>query len=58
VSEVHGSFRYANGMLQQLPVTVSGSKAALTRGILCVQDFDVGLLDDRLLFEALMRSLQ
>jgi chemotaxis-related protein WspD len=58
VSEVHGSFRYADGMLQQLPVTVSGSRAAFTRGILCVQNFDVGLLDDRILFEALMRSLQ
>ncbi|MFZ5799498.1 MAG: chemotaxis protein CheW [Thermodesulfobacteriota bacterium] len=58
VSEVHGSFRYAEGMLQQLPVTVSGSRAAFTRGILCVQKLDVGFLDDRLLFEALIRSLQ
>ena len=58
VSEVYGSFRYAEGMLQQLPVTVSGSKAAFTKGILCVRDFDVGFLDDRILFEALMRSVQ
>lgn len=58
VSEVFGSFRYAEGMLQQLPVTVSGSRAAFTRGILCVQNFDVGFLDDRLLFESLMRNLQ
>lgn len=58
VSEVYGSFRYAEGMLQQLPVTVSGSRAAFTKGILCVQNFDVGFLDDRILFEALMRNLQ
>ena len=58
VSEVYGSFRYAEGMLQQLPVTVSGSRAAFTRGILCVQNFDVGFLDDHLLFESLMRNLQ
>lgn len=57
VSEVYGSFRYAEGMLQQLPVTVSGSRAAFTRGILCVQNFDVGFLNDQILFEALMRSL-
>lgn len=57
VSEIYGSFRYAEGMLQQLPVTVSGSRAAFTKGILCVEDFDVGLLDDTLLFEAMMRNI-
>ena len=57
VSEIYGSFRYAEGMLQQLPVTVSGSRAAFTKGILCVEDFDVGLLDDAVLYEALMRNM-
>lgn len=57
VSEIYGSFRYAEGMLQQLPVTVSGSRAAFTKGILCVDDFDVGLLDDAVLYEALMRNM-
>ncbi|MBU0946786.1 MAG: chemotaxis protein CheW [Proteobacteria bacterium] len=57
VSTVYGSFRYAEGMLQQLPVTISGSKAAYTKGILCVEDFDVGLLDDQLLFDALKRNM-
>lgn len=57
VSEVYGSFRYAEGMLQQVPVTVSGSRAAFTKGILSVQHFDVGFLDDRILFESLMRCL-
>lgn len=57
VTEVYGSFRYADGMLQPVPVTVSGSKAAFTKGVLCVRHFDVGFLDDRILFESLMRSL-
>ena len=57
VSEIHGSFRYADGMLQPLPVTVSGSRAAFTRGILCVEEFDVGLLDDEVLYEALKRNV-
>lgn len=57
VSEVYGSFRYTDGMLQQLPVTVSGSKAAFTKGILCVDDIDVGFLDEKVLLEALMRNM-
>ena len=57
VSEIYGSFRYAEGMLQSLPVTVSGSRAAFTKGILCVDDFDVGLLDDAVLYEALERNV-
>lgn len=57
VSEIYGSFRYAEGMLQPLPVTVSGSRAAFTRGILCVEDFDVGLLDSAVLYDALTRNV-
>ena len=57
VSEVFGTFRYAEGMLQQLPITVSGSKAAFSEGILCVNDFEVGFLNDRILFETMMRHL-
>lgn len=57
VSEIHGSFRYAEGMLQPLPVTVSGSRAAFTKGIISVDDFDVGLLDDAVLYEAMERNL-
>ncbi len=58
VSEIYGTFRYAEGMLQPLPVTVSGSRAAFTKGILCVDDFDVGLLDDAVLYAALDRIVQ
>lgn len=57
VSEVYGSFRYTERMLQQVPVTVSGSKAAFTKGILSVGDVDVGFLDEKMLFEALMRNM-
>lgn len=57
VSEVYGTYRYAEGMLQQLPITVSGSKAAFSKGILCVEDFEVGFLDDKILFDTLMRYL-
>ncbi len=57
VSEIYGSFRYADGMLQPLPVTVSGSRAAFTKGVLCVEDFDVGLLDDKVLYDALKRNV-
>jgi len=57
VTEVLGTFRYAEGTLQKLPVTVSGSRAAFTRGILSLQNIDVGLLDDHALFKTLMRNL-
>ncbi len=57
VTEVQGTCRYAEGTLQKLPVTVSGSKAAFTRGILSLQNIDVGLLDEQALFKSLMRNL-
>ncbi|NOX81040.1 MAG: chemotaxis protein CheW [Deltaproteobacteria bacterium] len=58
VTEVRGTFRYAEGTLQKLPVTVSGSRAAFTKGILSLPNIDdVGLLDDQALFKTLMRNL-
>ena len=57
VSEVYGTYRFSEGMLQQLPITVAGSKAAFSKGILCIEDFDVGFLDDKILFDTLMRYL-
>ena len=50
-------FAFQKGLLQSLPVTVSGSRAAFTKGVLCVEDFDVGLLDDKVLYEALKRNV-
>jgi chemotaxis-related protein WspD len=58
VSQVYGIIKFSTNMLQQLPITVSGSKAAFTRGIICInKDFDAGLLETDILFEALTRSL-
>jgi len=57
VSEIYGFCRYAEGMLQPLPITVSGSRAAYTKGIICVENFDVGLLNDEFLYEALKRNV-
>lgn len=57
VSEVIGAVHYSPDMLRNLPVTVSGSRANFTKGILSMKDRDVGLLDDKALFEALTRNL-
>lgn len=57
VTEVFGHIRYTNEMVRELPVTVSGSKAVYTKGILCLSDRDVGFLEDELLFRTLTRSL-
>ncbi len=58
VSQVYGIIKFSENMLQQLPITVSGSKAAFTRGIISIDnDLDAGLLETDILFEALTRSL-
>ncbi len=58
VSEVLGIVRYTPDMIKDLPVTVSGSKAVYTTGILCVGDKDVGLLKDKPLFKTLTKDLE
>jgi len=57
VTEVRGHVRYTPEMLRELPVTVSGSKAVYTKGILCLEDLDIGFLEDDMLFRTLTRSL-
>lgn len=57
VSEVLGIIRYSQDMLKDLPVTVAGSKAAYTQGILCLPDRDVGFLKDKPLFSTLTKDL-
>ncbi len=58
VSQVYGIIKFYLSNLQQLPVTVSGSKAVYTRGIICVDnELDAGLLEADALFESLTRSL-
>jgi chemotaxis-related protein WspD len=58
VSEVLGIIRYTPDMIRDLPVTVSGSKAVYTMGILCIGDKDVGLLKDKPLFKTLTKDLE
>lgn len=57
VSEVLGPLHYDPTELTPLPVTVSGSKAVYTKGMLRLRDRDVGMLDDALLFRILTRNL-
>ena len=58
VSEVKGIIRYTQEMLKDLPVTVSGSKAVYTMGILQLDGKDIGLLKDKPLFKTLTKNLE
>jgi chemotaxis-related protein WspD len=57
VSEVKGIIRYTPEMLIDLPVTVSGSKAVYTMGIINLEGKDIGLLKDKPLFKTLTKDL-
>ncbi len=56
VSEVKGTIRYTPEMIKDLPVTVSGSKAVYTMGILHLEGKDIGLLKDKPLFKTLTKD--
>ncbi|UCD66546.1 MAG: chemotaxis protein CheW [Deltaproteobacteria bacterium] len=58
VSEVKGIVRYTPEMIKDLPVTVSGSKAVYTMGILHLEGKDIGLLKDKPLFKTLTKDLE
>lgn len=58
VSEVKGIIRYTPEMIKDLPVTVSGSKAVYTMGILHLQGKDIGLLKDKPLFKTLIKDIE
>jgi len=57
VSEVMGVVRFQPDMLRELPVTVSGSKAVYTQGILYINNRDIGFLKDAPLFKSLTKDL-
>lgn len=57
VSEVVGVMRYQPAMMKELPVTVSGSKAVYTKGILDHNKMDIGFLKSKPLFRTLTRDL-
>lgn len=56
-SEVMGPVPYNTNSMKPLPITVSGSKAVYTKGILNVNNKEIGLLDDAMLFRILARNL-
>jgi chemotaxis-related protein WspD len=58
VTEVKGLIRYTQEMVKELPVTLSGSKAVYTTGILHLDGEDIGLLKDKPLFNTLTKDLE
>jgi chemotaxis-related protein WspD len=58
VSEVHGIHHFSDAEVDSLPATLSHAKNNFTRGIITWHEQHVGILDDELLFYALMRGLQ
>jgi chemotaxis-related protein WspD len=57
VDEVQHAHRYHPDELKPVPATVARSASAFTRGLLSWRDRIVGCLDERLILEALNRSL-
>jgi chemotaxis-related protein WspD len=57
-SEVKGAIRYTSDMIKDLPITISGSKAVYTMGILYLEGKDIGLLKDKPLFKTLTKDLE
>jgi len=58
VSEVKGIVHYTADDVKDLPVTVSGSKAVYTEGILHMSGRDIGLLKDKPLFKTLTKDFE
>jgi chemotaxis-related protein WspD len=56
VSEVKGIIHYTTDMVKDPPVTVSGSKAVYTEGILQLEGKDIGLLKNKPLFKTLTKD--
>jgi chemotaxis signal transduction protein len=57
VDEVQHAQRYRPGELKPVPATVARSGSSFTRGLLTWRDRTVGYLDERLVLDALERSL-
>lgn len=57
VDEVQHAHRYRANDLKPVPATVAKSESVFTKGLLSWQDKTVGCLDERLVLEALDRSL-
>lgn len=57
VDEVQHTHHYSPAQLEAVPATVGRSASSLTRGLLSWRDRMIARLDERLLFDALARSL-
>jgi chemotaxis-related protein WspD len=57
VDEVQHTHHYSPAQLEPVPATVGRSVSSLTKGLLSWRDRTVARLDERLLFDALARSL-
>lgn len=57
VDEVHGVLRFETASLGSVPAVLAGSARPFTRGMLNWQERTVGYLDEKLLFDAIDRSL-
>jgi chemotaxis-related protein WspD len=57
VDEVHGIVRFRESALAEVPATVARASASYIRALLSWQNRSVGVIDDRLLFQAVDRSL-
>jgi chemotaxis-related protein WspD len=58
VSEVKGIVHYTPDMIKEPPVTVTGSKAVYTEGILQIDGKDIGLLKNKPLFKTLTKDFE
>ncbi|UCE94905.1 MAG: chemotaxis protein CheW [Flavobacteriaceae bacterium] len=58
VSEIKGIISYTAEMIKDPPVTVSGSKAVYTMGIIHLDGKDIGLLKDKPLFKTLTKDFK
>lgn len=58
VDEIFGVYRCSLPQLQNVPVTISKSKANYLKGVFAWEGKNVGYLDEELLFNNLQRSIQ
>jgi len=58
VSEIYGIHRYRQGDLREVPATIDHSGASYMRGMLTLDPWHVGCLNEEELFESLARCLK
>ncbi len=57
VPDIRGVHRIAPGAISNPPATVAKNPSALTTGLFALDDIQIGLLDEKLFFEALAGSI-